>query len=74
MQCLYHIYSDAVIATVKAITMLNRLVQPTMTGYMATEGLVRITLNDNVTKGKGQTGGKTRGKYGKYKNKIGSFL
>jgi len=46
MQCLYHIYSDAVIAMVTAIKMLNRLVQPRITGYMETEGLVRITLTD----------------------------
>jgi hypothetical protein len=55
--------------------MLNRLVQPTITGYMAAEGLVAITLIYKKGKGqKRQTGGKTRGKYGKYKNKTGSFL
>ena len=46
VRCLYHSYSDSVIATVTAITMLNRLVHPTITGYMATEGLVRVTLTD----------------------------
>jgi hypothetical protein len=50
MQCLYHIYTDVVIAS-HSHNNVKQAGTAYITGYMATEGLVKMTLICNERKG-----------------------